>query len=429
MERVPPRSAGVGWGWTVASAAVVGLAVAGAVGIRGLASRDQVPGLLPLVVAWALGAAVVAWRGPVRGVAVVLGLAVAARAAWVGTPLLLSDDLYRYLFEGRALSLGHDVFRTPPAALPGVDDGLRALVNHPEIPSVYPPLALWWFRLLAVAGTVPAAQAVTALADVVTVAAVAGFGSRRGALLLALHPLAVVESAGGAHVDVPAITLATLALAAHRAGRPGLALAAATLGTWTKLFPVVLGLTLLRPLTWRARAAAVLGGVATGLAFAAPHLSAGPHLLTGLRVYGSSWEFSGFAYPWLAPVLGGATRPALAAVAAAVVLAAHRATRDPAVIWLVAGTTFCLLSPTVHPWYVLWALVPSAFLGRGEWSVAGVGALASYAVLGGFDPRTGQWAEVPGLWWLVWGTAVVGAPLGAWLARQPERSDPSPTAP
>jgi hypothetical protein len=296
------------------------------------------------------------------------------------------------------------------------------------VPSVYPPLALWWFRLLAAGGTVPWTQALTAAADVVTVGLVARWGDRRGAALLALHPLVVVESACGAHVDVPAITLATAALAAHRAGRPLPALLAATLGTWTKLFPVVLGPTLLRPLSPAARVAVILGGAALGGALAAPHLTAGPHLLTGLRTYASSWAFSGFAYPWLAPVLGDAARPALAAAAALIVVVTHLRTRDPAVVWLVAGTTFCLTSPTVHPWYVAWALVPSAFLGRGEWALASLGALCSYAVLAGFDPATGRWTEVPGLWWLVWGTAAAGCVAGHALARAP-RSDETPTAP
>lgn len=390
-----------------------------------LPSRQDVPTLLAAVIPWTLAAATIALRGPERGWWVVVVAAVAARAPWVGTPPLLSDDVYRYLFEGRALALGHDVFRTPPAALAGVDDALRTLVNHPEVPSVYPPLALWWFRLLAASGGVTAAQAWTAAADVVTVGLVARWGSRRGALLLALHPLSVLESASGAHVDVPAITLAVAALAATRAQRPGWAAAAAVAGAWTKLFPVVVLPTLLRPLSWRARALVVTGGSAAGVALAAPHLEAGAHLLTGARAYASTWAFSGFLFPWLEPWLGGATRPAVLAAAALVVGAAALRWRDPALVWLVAGTTFCLTSPTVHPWYVCWALVPSAFLGRGEWALAAAGASCSYAVLAGFDPVTGAWSEVPGLWWLVWGVAAAGAIAGRQLAR----NVPSTTAP
>lgn len=405
---------------------VLAASLAASLALRDLPGREAVPRLLPALSAWAVAAAVVGLRGPRRSVATITALALLARAPWIGTPAHLSDDVFRYLFEGEALARGVDVFRFAPADLPGLDDALRARVNHPEVPSVYPPLALWWFRLLAATGAgLPGAQAATALTDVLGVAAVARWGSRAGALVLALHPLAVIESACGAHVDVPAVALATCAVAASRAERPLAAPVLAVLGAWTKLFPVVLLPGLLRPLSGRARVAVVGGGAALGVALAAPHLGWGPHLGTGLRAYASTWAFSGFAYPWLAPALGAATRPVLLAAAGATVAGAHLRWRDPAVLWLVAGTTFCLASPTVHPWYVLWALVPSCFLGRGEWALAAIGPLCSYAVLAGLDPATGRWTEVPGLWWLVWGLAALGAAAGHRLGR----SVPTTTAP
>jgi alpha-1,6-mannosyltransferase len=412
-------------------AAAVALAASwvGAGWLRALPGRSEVPALLPLLAAWAVLAAVAGFRGERRGVAPIVALAVAARLPWVGTPPLWSDDLYRYLFEGAALARGHDVFRHAPAALSGVDDALRALVNHPDVPSVYPPLALWWFRALATVGTVTGTQAMTAAADVAAVALTARWGSARGALVLALHPLAVIESASGAHVDVPAVALAVTALSASRSGRPALAAFAAVLGVWTKLFPVVLAPPLLRPLSTRARLAALVGGGLLGPALAAPLLTWGPHLGTGLRAYASTWAFSGFAYPWLSPLLGEATRPLLLAAAAGAVGVTGLRLRDPAAVWAVAGTVFCLTSPTVHPWYVLWALVPSLFLGRGEWALASIGSLFSYGVLAGFDPETGRWTEVPGLWWVVWGTAAAGAVAGRRLAAHRERSDDQPTAP
>jgi hypothetical protein len=90
---------------------------------------------------------------PALSPAVVVALALLVRLPLVGTPPLLSDDLYRYLWEGTVLGAGGDPFATAPAAWPGLDDVLRAHVNHPDVPSVYPPLALVWFRALALAGT------------------------------------------------------------------------------------------------------------------------------------------------------------------------------------------------------------------------------------------------------------------------------------
>ena len=74
-----------------------------------------------------------------------LGLAFGARALLVGTPLDLSDDLYRYLWEGAVMTAGHNPFSEAPVTISGLDDALRDRVNHPDISSIYPPVALFWF--------------------------------------------------------------------------------------------------------------------------------------------------------------------------------------------------------------------------------------------------------------------------------------------
>jgi hypothetical protein len=92
-------------------------------------------------------------------------------------------------------------------------------------------------------------------------------------------------------------------------------------------------------------------------------------------------------------------------------------------VWRVAGTAFVLLSPTVHPWYVLWAVVPDLACGRRGWAWASVALSGSYLVLLAYDPTTDRWSEAPWLWWVTWGPAVVA------LLADYVRIDARPTAP
>ncbi|MCA9492283.1 MAG: hypothetical protein KC621_20260 [Myxococcales bacterium] len=381
--------------------------------------------LLPIGAFWGLVAVLGGARMPRVAAGWVLVAALLVRAPWIGSPPHLSDDLYRYLWEGLALSAGHDPFSEAPATLAGLDDHLRSLVNHPELTSVYPPLALWWFRLLAVGGSPAWAQLLTALVDAGT-AAVLVRASRRPAAgwIYAMHPLPVLESACGAHIDVPAVALAAAAVLALRRDQRGLAVWATVAGAATKLFPVVMLPAVLRQLPPRRALVHLVAASLATVALALPLVHVGPGLLSSARLYAGTWSFLGFAFPWVEPLLGGATRPVLVAVGALVVARASWTSRDPVEVWAAAGSAFVLLSPTVHPWYVLWALVPSLLLGRAGWALASVGSLQAYAVLATWDAGSGSWSEQPWLWWWVWGCVLTGLAAGRWIQL---RSDDEPT--
>ena len=55
-----------------------------------------------------------------------------------------------------------------------------------------------------------------------------------------------------------------------------------------------------------------------------------------------------------------------------------------------------LLSPTVHPWYVLWAWVPALLCGVRSWTLLATLVPLSYAALASYDPTTSTWEEP---WW------------------------------
>lgn len=397
----------------------IAAAIACSAVLHGASDRTGALWVVPIALCWGIWAIVRGRTLPDLGPGGLLFVALMVRFPLVGVPLHLSDDLYRYLWEGKALVAGHNVFVEAPSSIVGLDDTLRALVNHPDIPSVYPPLALVWFVFLGWLGDPQAVQLVTAVVDATIPIAIRSTGRVGLAWIYVLHPLPAIEAAAGGHVDVPAIALAALGIALWRRGKHDAAWIAVVASALTKLFPLAWMVVLLRGIPPRRAAMWVGGALLAGVLLAAPFVPAAG----GITRYATTWEFDGFLHPWLAPWFGVSTRPILLGIAGIAAITVWIRVRDPAVAWMWLGTTFLFTSPTVHPWYALWALVPSLLAGRLDWAWGSLPLLASYLVLGTFDPVTGSWSEAPWLWWCTWPAVIVG-----WLYGRQVTED-TPTAP
>lgn len=357
------------------------------------------------------------------GPAILLG-ACLLRLLLLPLPTTLSDDALRYLWDGHVARAGFNPYALPPdspelAPLRLGATGQRlpplaARPPHPDVPTVYPPLAITAF---SIATLLPlpllAWKALAAAADLGACALLLALARRRGLPLgrtvwYAWNPLVCLEVAGMGHVDalgVAAVLGAVFYLTRQTPeGRParmaplkGAVLAAA--GVLAKLAPLA-ALPMWSRQSGRPRAflAASLG--LTGVAFL-PVLTATGGIPPGLIRYGISWEFNGplyeplwrlldgigaaplasrtlgrieawtgihygldFLYPLLYPQLLAKGLLGLGMLAA---VAASLRERDT-----LAGTgrlfgRLLLLSATVYPWYLLWVLPWAALERRASW--------------------------------------------------------------
>ena len=337
--------------------------------------------------------------------------------AWLGPPSH-SDDLHRYLWDGRVQRAGINPYLYPPdaAELTALRDDNWSHVNHRELPTIYPPLAQLLFRAVPS----PAVwKALVALADLGLMALLLWWlPDPRRAIVWAWCPLAAVELGLDAHVDAFGILLMMAAFAGTRRGWAGALLGASAA---IKLF----GLGLLPGLrSWRAVAAFAMVVALSAVPFAA----AGPRLAGSLGEYGRRWRGNDGAFALLhlaaetavahsdyrgrveikgsriLRLITGRDRDTLfpdeaanfaaRAVAGLLLLSAavlafiKRATPLHFAEVVLGG--FLLLTPTLHPWYVLW-LVPLVAAGASPaWL-----ALAALAPLG-YQPL-GRWLT-GGVW-------------------------------
>jgi hypothetical protein len=297
-------------------------AAPGVLAVATIAMAWAGPNLSPWWVLGAYAALFLPWffllqrRAEVRLWHLVVAAAVTRVALAFAEPLL-SDDLYRYVWDGRVWASGINPFEHPPAA-----DALAHLrdasiwpkINHPEIPTIYPPMAQYVFGLngLVGGGTTTLKLLLLAAEAAGLAAAWHWFGRRRQRwdvvrdllVIYALNPLVLVEVAWSGHVDVLAWTpmAAAIVVWMRSDGWKGAIAAACLLGVSVSAkFLGLLALPLLllvpdddRPLVAKASLArrGLLIGVAAIVVAATylPFAGAGSQLFGGFNTYASAWR-------------------------------------------------------------------------------------------------------------------------------------------
>ena len=382
-----------------------------------------------LLILWAALACWTAFRQ--RGHALsgwVLVLALVLRMLLLASQASFSDDVWRYLWEGRVQLAGLDPFMFAPDAreLIPLQNETWDQVNHKSVSTIYPPGALFLFRVLAAISEHPISwKLLSGGADLGTVLMLWRCSRTRGTpvwavVLYALHPLPILESAGSGHLEGLALFFCVWALGA----KPGFGSLTAGLGASIKLLPAALWIPQLRAAPARSALGAGLALV-IGLALSTPFLSAGSMLTRGFGTYYEAWAFNAWLFPMVEAIIGEPTRLVLTCVGAAWCAIAAWRFRDPAAFLLAVSVALLFLSPVVHPWYVLWAFVPAMVLGRWEWALLASTSLLSYLVLAGY-PET-PWSEPKWVVWIEYPTVILAC-VWAWtLRRSARRSEVGPT--
>jgi hypothetical protein len=345
-------------------------------------------------------------RLPIR---FIWGFALIFRFILLFTSPALSDDVYRYIWDGHLLNQGVNPYALPVNSplLDSFDTPLRSLVNHSWMASPYLPIDQILFSIIyrIAPGSVLAFQIAAVTFDLLTGWLVMDILKqlklpRRWLLIYLWSPLIIVEFAHGAHMDSWMISLVMATFWLLVKAKPGsqnerslktgsvLTLAGATS---TKIVPVILMPIFLRRWGWRRLVffggvtiiVAALFTIGAGWGLTGP--LDGQGLFGAIRIYAAYWNHNSSLYHWLEVALtgyraGGAVpveppyeqgillaKLIAAGLAGLVVLAtgwwawrmddpqkADHKTRSLRLLRLaiIPVSAYLLLTPTVHPWYV-----------------------------------------------------------------------------
>jgi len=334
---------------------------------------------LYLIAAWLI----IRSRSARSTLVLVLLLGCVFRLSIVFAPPYLSDDIYRYVWDGRVQAAGINPYRYIPA-----DDHLKGLRDEEIYPKInrrdyahtmYPPAAEAIFL-----ATTRISESVTGMKltmvgfEVFTVwilmQLLTSFGmSRQCILIYAWHPLAVWEFAGSGHVDPLAFAFIALALLARRRNwetATGVALGFATL---SKLFPIVLFPALYKRWGWKMPVALAVTIIAGYL----PYLRVGPLGVLGFLpgyaqerglVSGEHFFILGLANR----LLGGVKLPNIIFISFAclvllglslwIIFTREHDDHSYLKRSLLLGTAFMVLFAPDFPWYFAWLILFLCFV-------------------------------------------------------------------
>lgn len=347
------------------------------------------------------------------------GAAFAFRLALLGMTPNLSDDFYRFFWDGNLLATVQNPYLVLPSEHP--DWPLFRQLNSPNFYTVYPPLhqaltALGpWLFPGSLSGQIVVLRLEILLAEIGTVWLLLRLLDRYGlprenALLYALNPLVVVELTGNLHLE--GVMLALLLLAVFLLEKKQWIGAAVSWGAAVavKLVPLVFLPLLVRRLGWgRAIGFAAVVAVVNALLFA-PFFSwkLVENVASSLGLYFQKFEFNASVYYLVraagyritgynvianaGPLLAGA---ALVLMALVVRWHERQPVRPAGVAFFAAlllmHTAYLALATTVHPWY-LTSLVGYAAFTRFRYAVVwSAVAVLSYAAYGGPGVRENFW--------------------------------------
>ena len=296
----------------------------------------------------------------------------------------LSDDFYRFIWDGRLLNQGINPFVSLPSTLMQdpvfsqvpIHQQLYQGMNSPDYFTVYPPLSQWVFYLAAwifpdsILGNVMVMRLIIILFEAGSIGLLLTLVQRfqlnpRQVLIYAWNPLVIVELTGNLHFEAIMIFLILLSIYLLESGRWQWSAVSIAAGVAVKLIPLLFLPLLAFRVSWKNLIGywALTAVVILALFFTIWS----PELLTGmsssLSLYFQNFEFNASIYYLIREVgfavkgyniIGSAGKYLGLTTFVMILLWSYysfdRMRWSEAMIWAVA--IHLLLSTTVHPWYI-----------------------------------------------------------------------------
>lgn len=303
----------------------------------------------------------------------------------VATPLL-SDDYFRFIWDGRLLASGINPYLYLPeyfvqegaAAVAGINQALYQQLNSPDYYSVYPPVAqaVFWLSVKlspeSIAGSIVVIRCVFLIAEAFSILLLLRLLRKMGlsdnyVLLYALNPLVILELTGNLHFEALMIFFLLLGLYQLFYQRGVWAGCAFGLAIGVKLLPLLFLPFLWRKLGFKRFIFFLVAVILTLLVICLPLINQEviEHIGSSLNLYFQRFEFNASFYyllRWLGVQLTGYNQiavigPLLSLVTFAVVISMAAVKKLGSVKRLMgymaaALTVYLLLATTVHPWYI-----------------------------------------------------------------------------
>jgi Gpi18-like mannosyltransferase len=296
----------------------------------------------------------------------------------------LSEDVYRFIWDGRLTASGMHSFSQTPAEilanhrLPGLTEELFTKLNSKNYYTVYPPVLQVIFWCIAkilpydIPGSVVMLKSIVIIAECGIIYLLIKILKKLDlsphlSLLYILNPLVITELTGNAHVESVMIFFVLLAFAYYLHNRYLFSALFLSLGIATKLIPVLFLPLLVYQLGWKKGLLYAFVTCLTTLMLFFIFFDAGTevHLLKSMDLFIRKFEFNASIYylvRWIGTIIKGyniisIAGPVLLSLASLLIILIsfnknNKAGRPTIINSLFIITAWYLFSTTVHPWYL-----------------------------------------------------------------------------
>lgn len=345
--------------------------------------------------------------------AVILSFALIFHATLLFSSSPLSNDIYRYYWDGKVMNHRLNPYAYSPDAnqLRLLRDSNWERVENKDVQTMYPPLsevvfAAAYFVFPSTFTLMLFSVSFNLLSIWVLILILKELGlDVRYSIIYGWSPLAAIEFADSGHIDSLAVFLTLLSFLALLRGRRALSSAALALAVLAKVYPLLFaGLFLPR---WRKKGALIFAGVIA--MFYLPFLGAGAELFQGFSFFVRRGFFNGSLFPLLLAGLGiimGKVESLLVSKTVVLLVFLYFLTylysrslqqeENDLLLWRYSfwlTGAFLLLSPTVHPWYLTWVLPFLCFFRSLGWILLTGTVIFARSVYIGYE-ATGVWKEL-----------------------------------
>ena len=341
---------------------------------------------------------------------IILCFAVCFRLCMLASIPSLSDDFYRYLWEGKLVAAGINPFVHAPSD-PSLehlhDQAVFPHINHKDYPAIYPPLNQLIFAVSAlISPTITAMKLPFILFDLLSIAVLMLILRERRddssrVIIYAWNPLIIVEFAGSGHLDSAGIFFLMLALYlfSRKKSRPSsLFLAFSFLVKFIPLLLLPFFLT-------RRKAINLCIFFITAVVLYLPFADAGSKLFESLFAYSQHWVFNASLYEvmlWtgLSSLTARVISAALLLLLITGLFYRHaqktKGEQEESIyrVSYIALGGLLLLTPVLHPWYLCWIVPFLVIFPNTAWIYFTGSVFLSYSILKGYA-EAGVWEENP----------------------------------
>ncbi len=305
----------------------------------------------------------------------------------------LSDDVYRFIWDGRMVANGINPFSHLPSEimtmqpLLGITPDLFHHLNSPNYYTIYPPVLQGIFWLTAKLFPVNVFASIVFMKCVIVMAEAGVIYlmmqlliklllPKHLSLLYVLNPLVITELTGNVHFESVMILFVLLAFLLLLQNSWQTSAFTLGLGIATKLIPVLFLPLMICRLGWRKRFMySLISGIIALILFALVfNVESARHLIQSANLFIQHFEFNASIYyvaRWIGDVVIGYNiithaGPVLYLLAACLIVYLsfrdkNKSARNIFITALFIITTWYLFATTVHPWYICLPIALSVF--------------------------------------------------------------------